>query len=242
MKKVLLIDDEAAGRKMISQYLAEYKEFVVIGEANNGVDAVKLINEFKPDLIFLDIQMPGMTGFDVLTHIDEIPQVIFSTAYDKYALEAFEVHAVDYLLKPYTRERFRKAIERIRNSEGTAGLKPLAESLLMDKPSYPERILVQLAKKLITISVHDIIRIEADGDYSSLITENGKYLSNYGISKLSERLDNEVFIRVHRSSVINLNYIKEVNKYVSSYDVVMQNNDLVRVSRGYMDNLKKLMF
>lgn len=242
MKKVLLIDDEAAGRKMISQYLAEYKEFIVVGEANNGVDAVKLINEFKPDLIFLDIQMPGMTGFDVLTHIDEIPQVIFSTAYDKYALDAFEVHAVDYLLKPYTRERFRKAIERVRNSDNTAGIKPLTESLLMDKPSYPDRILVQLAKKLITIGVGDIIRIEADGDYSSLITDNGKYLSNYGISKLAERLDSEIFIRVHRSSVINLNYIKEVNKYVSSYDVVMQNGDVVRVSRGYMDNLKKLMF
>lgn len=242
MKKVLLIDDEAAGRKMISQYLAEYKEFIVVGEANNGVDAVKLINEFKPDLIFLDIQMPGMTGFDVLTHIEEIPHVIFSTAYDKYALEAFEVHAVDYLLKPYTRERFRKAINRVKNSDNFSGIKPLTDSLLMDKPSYPERILVQLAKKLITISVNDIIRIEADGDYSSLITENGKYLSNYGISKLSEKLDNEVFIRIHRSSVVNLNYIKEVNKYVSSYDVVMQNGDLLRVSRGYMENLKKLMF
>lgn len=242
MKKVLLIDDEAAGRKMISQYLAEFKEFIIVGEANNGVDAVKLINEFKPDLIFLDIQMPGMTGFDVLTHIDEIPQVIFSTAYDKYALEAFEVHAVDYLLKPYTRERFRKAIDRVRNSDDTSRIKPLTESLLMDKPSYPERILVQLAKKLITINVSDIIRIEADGDYSSLITKTGKYLSNYGISKLAERLDNETFIRVHRSSIINLNYIKEVNKYVSSYDVVMQNDDLIRVSRGYMDNLKKLMY
>jgi two-component system LytT family response regulator len=242
MKKVLIIDDETAGRKMISQYIAEYKEFIIVGEANNGVDAVRLINEFKPDLIFLDIQMPGMTGFDVLTHIEEIPQIIFSTAYDKYALEAFEVHAVDYLLKPYTRERFKKAIERIRNSDNVAGVKPLTESLLMDRPSYPERILVQTAKKLITIAVNEIIRIEADGDYSSLIIESGKFLSNYGISKLEQRLDSEVFIRVHRSSIINLNYIREVNKYVSSYDVVMQNGDIVRVSRGYMDNLKKLMF
>ncbi len=242
MKKVLLIDDEIAGLQMITQYLTEYKEFVVVGEANNGVDAVRLINKFKPDLIFLDIQMPGMTGFDVLTHIEEIPQVIFSTAYDQYALKAFEVHAVDYLLKPYTRERFKTAIERLRNYNDVNTVKPLAESLLMDKFHYPERILVQVGKKLINISVHEIMHIEAEGDYSSLITEKGKFLSNYGISKLAERLDGEIFIRVHRSSIININYIKEVNKYVNSYDVVIQNGNTVRVSRGYMDNLKKIMF
>lgn len=242
MKKVLLIDDESAGIKMISQYLAEYKEFIVIGEANNGVDAVRLINQFKPDLIFLDVQMPGMTGFDVLTHIDEIPHVIFSTAFDEYALKAFEVHAVDYLLKPYTKERFKKAIERIGNLENNNNIIPLTESLLMDKPRYPERILVQVGKKLINISVNEIMHIEAEGDYSSLVTEKGKFLSNYGISKLAERLDSEVFIRIHRSSIINTNYIQEVNKYVSSYDVVMQNGNTVRVSRGYMDNLKKIMF
>lgn len=242
MKKVLLIDDETAGRTMIRQYLAEYKKYVIVGEANNGVDAVRLINEFKPDLIFLDIQMPGMTGFEVLTYIEEIPQIIFSTAYDNHALEAFEVHAIDYLLKPYTKERFKKAIEKSEKTNVEESLKPLADKLLMSKAIYPERILVQTAKKLITIAVNDIIYIQADGDYSVLKTQNGSFLSNYGISKLEEKLDGDKFIRVHRSSIINLKFIKEVNKYVSSYDVIMQNNELVRVSRGYMDNLKKLMF
>lgn len=243
MKKIIIIDDEAAGRKMIAQYLADYKEFIIVGEANNGVDAVRLINEFKPDLIFLDVQMPGMTGLDVLTHIEEIPQVIFSTAFDQYALEAFEVHAVDYLLKPYTKERFRRAIERVRSSETTQNnVRPLAENLLMNREEYPERILVQNARKLINIAVSDIIRIEADGDYSKLVTSANDFLSNYGISKLAEKLDDKVFIRVHRCSIVNVNYIKEVNKYVSSYDIVMQNNSVVRVSRGYMDNLKKIMF
>jgi two-component system LytT family response regulator len=112
----------------------------------------------------------------------------------------------------------------------------------MEKQTYPQRILVQSSKKLITIAVEDIIRIEADGDYSKLIVNGGSYLSNYGISKLEGKLDSQVFIRVHRSSIINLQYIESVDKYQSSYDVVMKNGDVVRVSRGYMDNLKNLMF
>jgi two-component system, LytTR family, response regulator len=241
MKKIVVIDDEAAGRTLIKQYLTEYPTLIVVGEANNGVDAIKVINEFKPDLIFLDIQMPGLSGFDILQHLDEIPQIIFSTAYDKYALQAFEVHAVDYLLKPYTRERFKHAIQRIRSDEQSNPVLPLAESLI-NTAHYPERILVQIGQKLINIAVTDIIWIEADGDYSRLITLNGTYLSNYGISTLETKLNPNSFIRVHRSSLIHLKYIKEVQKYVSSYDVIMQNNDVVRVSRGYMDNLKKLMY
>ncbi|WP_271782428.1 LytR/AlgR family response regulator transcription factor [Aquimarina algiphila] len=173
MKKVIIIDDEAAARKLIKEYLADFPELILLGEANNGVDAVKMINEFKPDLVFMDVQMPGMTGFDVLTHIDEIPQIIFSTAYDKYALQAFDVHAIDYLLKPYTKERFKVAIERLNSYTGENKIRPLAESLLMDQPKYPERILVQSQSKLITIAVEDIIRIEAYGDYSKLITDRG---------------------------------------------------------------------
>lgn len=242
MKKVAVIDDEAAGRTLIKQYLSEYPHLIVVGEANNGVDAIKIINEFKPDLIFLDIQMPGLTGFEILQHLEEIPQIIFSTAYDKYALQAFEVHAVDYLLKPYTRERFKHAIQRIRNEEQPNPVQPLAESLLINSTHFPERILVQIGQKLINIAVTDIVWIEADGDYARLITLNGKYLSNYGISILEAKLNPNSFIRVHRSSLINLKYIKEVQKYPSNYDVIMQNNDVVRVSRGYMDNLKKLMY
>ncbi|WP_299248130.1 LytTR family DNA-binding domain-containing protein [uncultured Aquimarina sp.] len=242
MKKVIIIDDEVAGRKLIKEYLLDFPELILLGEANNGVDAVKMINEFKPDLVFLDIQMPGMTGFDVLTHIEEIPQIIFSTAYDKYALQAFEVHAIDYLLKPYTRERFKIAVERLTDHSKESAIRPLAESLLMDRNSYPERILVQSRNKLITIAVEEIIRVEAYGDYSKLITIEGTYLSNFGISILEEKLDPSIFIRVHRSSIINLNKVKELNKYTKTYDIVMHNQDVVRVSRGYMDNIKKIMF
>ncbi|MEO6347938.1 MAG: LytTR family DNA-binding domain-containing protein [Aquaticitalea sp.] len=242
MRKVIIVDDEAAGRKLIKEYLEDFKDLILLGEANNGVDAVKIINEFKPDLVFLDIQMPGMTGFDVLTHLEELPQIIFSTAYDQYALKAFEVHAVDYLMKPYTKERFKVAVERLSKSSETNKARPLAESLLIETSKYPERILVQKQNKLVTIAVVDVIRIEAYGDYSKLITAEDSFLSNYGISTLEEKLDDAVFIRVHRSSIINLNKVKELNKYTKSYDVTMENGDVVRVSRGYMDNIKKLMY
>lgn len=245
MKKVIIVDDESAGRKLIKEYLQAFPNLILVGEANNGVDAIKLANEFKPDLIFLDIQMPGMTGFEVLPHLEEIPNIIFSTAYDQYALKAFEVHAVDYLLKPYTRERFQRAISRVvldSPKNTSSSLAPLAESVIMEKQNYPERILVQSGKKLVTVAVKDILRIEADGDYSKLVTQKATFLSNYGISKLEEKLDSKIFIRVHRSSIINLQFVESVDKYVSTYDVKMKNGDVVRVSRGYMDNLKKLMY
>lgn len=242
MKKVIIVDDEAAGRQLIKEYLEDYTDLILLGEANNGVDAVKMINEFKPDLVFLDIQMPGMTGFDVLTHLDELPQIIFSTAYDQYALKAFEVHAVDYLLKPYTKDRFKVAVERLKQNNEENKARPLTESLLMGTSKSPERILVQTQNKLVTIALENVIRIEAYGDYSKLVTKDKTYVSNYGISTLEEKLNSTVFIRVHRSSIINLNTVKELHKYSKSYDVTMKNGDVVRVSRGYMDNIKKLMF
>ena len=239
MKKVLIADDEKAGRQLIKEYLQDFPELILIGEVNNGVDAVKEINEFKPDLVFLDIQMPGFTGFEVLTRLEEIPNIIFSTAYDKYALQAFEVHAIDYLLKPYTKERFTKSIEKLNQTTEKVG--SLTQSLLMDKTEYPERVLVEKKDKLITIAVADIIWIEAYGDYSKLHTALDILISNYGISALEEKLNPKSFLRVHRSSLINLNKVKELHKYGKSYDITMENNEIVRVSRGYMDAIKKIM-
>ncbi len=240
MKKVVIVDDESSGRKLIKEYLADYVDYFVVGEANNGVDAVKIINEFKPDLVFLDIQMPGLTGFEVINYLEEIPQIIFSTAYDKYALKAFEIHAIDYLLKPYTQERFKIAINRI--DLNFEKLKPFAENLLINKTNFPERILVQTSKKLITVEVKNIHRIEAFGDYSKIFVKENCFLSNFGITLLESKLNPELFLRVHRSAIININYVVEVIKNVSTYDISMQNGDLVRVSRGYLDVIKRLKY
>ncbi|MEL6393288.1 MAG: response regulator [Bacteroidota bacterium] len=239
MKKVAVIDDEAAGRSLIKEYLGYHEDLVIVLEANNGVDAVTGINRFKPDLIFLDVQMPGLTGFEVLTKLEEIPQVIFSTAYDQYALKAFEVHAIDYLLKPYTKARFDQAISRISSSDRPNPVAPLADSLLM-QPNYPERVLVEYDKKLITVTVSEIIHVEAYGDYSKLVTSDKTLVSNHGIGALEERLDPSLFIRVHRSHIINLSQVASMTRYPKSYDVKMINGDVVRVSRGYLDKVKDL--
>ncbi len=239
MKKVLIADDEKAGRTLIKEYLEDFPDLVLIAEVNNGVDAITEINRFKPDLVFLDIQMPGKTGFEVLPYLEELPAVIFSTAYDEYALKAFEVHAVDYLLKPYTKARFKQAVERLNGDNQKLG--NLTESLLMEKTDYPSRVLVQHQKKLITIAVDNIQWVEAYGDYSKLHVDNQVFLSNFGITDLEQKLDPQKFLRVHRSSIINLDKVKELNKYGKSYDVTMLNSEVVRVSRGYMDALKKIM-
>ena len=244
MQKIIIIDDEAAGRQLIREYLEDFPDLIVIGEANNGVDAIRLIREFKPDLIFLDIQMPGLNGFDVLTRLDEMPLVIFSTAYDQYALKAFEVHALDYLLKPYTRERFSIAVQKALNSlqNNLNSVQSLTESLLTPESTYPEKILVQIGAKLVTVDLAEVIWIDAEGDYSKLITLKQRYLSNYGLGALEKKLDPRRFIRVHRSAIINLAFVQEIQKQISSYDVILQNGDVVRVSRGYMENIKRLTY
>ena len=242
MKKVIIIDDEAPARELIKEYLSGHKEWVVIGECNNGVDGLKLINEFTPDLVFLDIQMPGMTGFQVLEHLEEVPQIIFSTAYDQYALEAFEVNATDYLLKPYTRQRFEKALEKVQGNEENYmdQLRRLAESLQPEVPkSFTPKLFVQTGNKLKALNTEEIIWLEADKDYTWLVTAEKRYLSSYGMGQLEEKLDPDTFLRVHRSSIININYIQEIEKHPSSYDILMKNGDSVRVSRSYLEAIRK---
>lgn len=242
MKKVIIIDDEAPARSLIKEFLQDYEDLVLLEECNNGVDAVTAINTFKPDLIFLDIQMPGLTGFEVLKQLEEMPQVIFSTAYDQYAMKAFEVHAVDYLLKPFKQERFDEAIQKLRNNSKSylSQIQTLVNSL-SEQESYLINILVSVRNKLINIPTDQIVQIKAEGNYARLTTNDGSYLSSYGISKLEEKLNPQQFIRVHRSTIINITSVKEVYTYPSSYEVVMKNGDVVKVSRSYLDNIRKLI-
>lgn len=243
MKKVIIVDDEAPARSLIKEYLTDFQDLIIVGECNNGVDALRLIEEFSPDLVFLDVQMPGMTGFEVLERLEQVPQIIFSTAYDKYALEAFEVNAVDYLLKPYTRERFSRALAKLQDKENPLleQIQRLAENLKQEPvdTSFTGKLFVQTGNKLQAIDSKDIIWLQAEKDYTWLITAKKRYLSTYGMGQLEQKLDKSSFLRVHRSSIINLNYIREIEKHISSYDIIMENKDVVRVSRSYMEDIKK---
>lgn len=246
MLKVLLIDDETPARQLLRQYLSEHTELVILGEANNGVDAVRMIKDLQPEVIFLDVQMPGLTGLEVLAHLDELPLIIFSTAYDQYALKAFELHAVDYLLKPYTKERFETAIAHLskRIQQPQEGLRELTQAMVEEKDnsSYPSKILVARGNKLVAVSTNDIQWVSADGDYSSLVTSGHRYLSQYGIGQIEKKLDPQFFLRVHRSSIINLNFVKELFREGHTYDVRMQNGDVVKVSRSYVPKVKEIIF
>lgn len=248
MKQILIIDDEAPARKIIRQYLHDFQKIHIAGECKNGLEAVKSIEQLQPDLIFLDVQMPGMNGFEVLQQLVHIPEVIFSTAFDQYALQAFEVNAIDYLLKPYTRKRFQEAVNRaLKESQPRDELQNSAttrfiQQLHQENKSYPSRILVQHAHKIVAIAPEEILWIEAFGDYSKIHSQKGTFLSNMGIGNLDEKLNPELFIRVHRSAIVGIHAIAMVEKDgAGSFIVHLQNQTKVKVSRSYTENIKKLM-
>ncbi len=239
-----MIDDEAPARQLLLEYLSDYADLIVVGEAANGVDALRLIEAHQPELLFLDIQMPGLTGLEVLSRLEELPLIIFSTAYDQYALEAFELHAVDYLLKPYTKARFAKAIARLpqRTGEPQSNVARLAQQLRDDTTRYPDRIMVPRANKYVALPVPDILCIRAEGDYSTIITAERSFLSQYSLKESEARLDPAQFLRIHRSSIINRSAIKEIYREGHGYDLLLTNGDLVRASRGFAAVVKELLF
>lgn len=239
--KVIIVDDEEPARHLLRQYLSDYAELVIIAECSNGEEAVLLIDKLEPDLIYLDIQMPLLNGFQVIQKIIHIPKIIFTTAYDRFALKAFEVNAIDYLLKPYTEERFRQATVKCLNTAGWRDIVQLSDHLQNETEFY-SRLLIEHLGKLIAIQVTDIIHIEASGDYSKIHTNAPHpYLSSYGISKLEQKLSPKQFIRIHRSEIINITAIKEVYKDGNGgYDIILINDKKTKVSRGYAEKIKNI--
>ncbi|TAD86659.1 MAG: DNA-binding response regulator [Bacteroidetes bacterium] len=241
--KVLIIDDEADARQLIRQYLEELPHMQIAAECRNGIEAVQAIDQHEPDLVFMDIQMPGLSGFQVLQQIVHIPQIIFSTAFDKYALKAFDHHAVDYLLKPYTRERFSQAIQKVMlaGNRHRDQIRQLDEQLQKETGSYPERLLVEQGNKLVSIKTNEVVWLEADGDYTRIHNSRQFFLSGLGIGQLEQKLNPAIFLRIHRGAIINIHQIQEVHREASGPQVVMQNGTVHKVSRTYTEALKKLI-
>ncbi len=239
----LIVDDEKLARDLLREYLEAFPQIEVLGEASKGSEAVEKINKLKPDLIFLDVQMPGMTGFDVLDEIDHDPHVIFITAYDQYAIRAFEKNAVDYLLKPLDEERFSQAVNRAlkRKTTESGNLEELLRNIKAEgKGSFDSHIFVQKSEKLFNLPVEEIIFLEASGDYTVITTKVDQFVSSSGIGKLEEILNPDIFIRVHRSTIINLNYLKEIERHFNGGMVVkMQNGKSFPVSRTYAKLIRK---
>ena len=238
--KIIIIDDEVPARVLLRKYIEQHPYLQIVAECRNGEEAIERINSIQPDLAFLDIQMPGKTGFDVLQEINHFPTIIFSTAYDQYAIEAFNVNAIDYLLKPFTKERFDQALHKALETSKNRMLQQLTESFATS--SYPERILVEQGHRLVSVALKDVMWVEAEGDYSKIHTGKQTFLSNKGISELEKRLNPSQFQRVHRSFIIALDAIQEVYKDPSGPLVLLKNNVQIKVSRSYIDVFRRLIY
>ena len=239
----LIIDDEKLARDLVREYLLMIPDLELLGECSKGTDAVEQINNLKPDLIFLDVQMPGMNGFEVLEEIEHQPNVIFITAYDQHAIKAFEKNAVDYLLKPLDEDRFRTAILRAQKRKGQeqGNMDGLMESLIPErKSSYDTHIFVQKSEKLFNLAVDDILFLEASGDYTVITTKTDQYVSSSGIGRLEELLIPDIFFRVHRSTIINIHHLKEIEKHFNGGMIAkMHNGKTFPVSRTYAKMIRR---
>lgn len=239
----IIIDDEKLARELLTEFIGAFPKIEIVAECEKGKDAVEAIDALKPDLIFLDVQMPGMNGFEVLEKIEHDPYVIFTTAYDQYAIKAFEKNAVDYLLKPLDEERFGLAINRAltRKKLEHNNIEDLLKGIKADrKDSYDSHIFVQKSEKLFNLPVEEIIYLEASGDYTIITTKADQFVSSSGIGKLEEIMNPDMFIRVHRSTIINLTFLKEIERHFNGGMIVkMQNGKSFPVSRTYAKVIRK---
>jgi two-component system LytT family response regulator len=235
--KCVIVDDEDLARQLLAEYLADYENIEVVAECASGRDAIRKIDELKADLVFLDVQMPGMDGFDVLENIKSNPFVIFCTAYDQYAIKAFEKNTIDYLLKPLDKDRFDQAIKRAtqRLVMDESNFMHILEDITgKESPGYSNNLFVQKSEKLVNLPVQNIVHLEASKDYTIISTKTEQYVSSTGISKLEEKLDPQIFIRIHRSTIINLQKLIEIEKYGSgSLAAKMENGKTFPISRSY---------
>jgi len=241
--KALIVDDEELARHVIREFLEPHVEIEVAAECANGMEAVKAVAQHKPNLIFLDVQMPKLTGFDVLELIGAETRVIFVTAYDQYAMRAFEVHAVDYLLKPIGRERFEAALERAKRRLGEK-LPPAHELAAAARPpqQFLERLVVKDGTKVTLIPVVKLDYAEAQDDYVALASLGKKHLKQQTIAGLEASLNPDCFVRIHRSYVVNLERVVRIEPYgKDSRLAILTDGTRLPVSRAGYARLKALL-
>ena len=243
MIKALLIDDEPLARSIVREYLQTHNEITIVDECSDGFEGLKAIMQHQPHLIFLDIQMPKINGFEMLELIEHLPAVIFTTAFDEYAIKAFETHAVDYLLKPFTKERFEKALEKFFNQAPV--IKKNTNQLLQSVthlPSQSERIVVKTGGKIKIIPVLEITYLEASDDYVKIHTKEGVFLKNKTMSYFEEILPQKQFVRVHRSFILNISEITRIDNYEKeNHLAILKEGQKVTVSKSGYVKLKEIL-
>ncbi len=239
----IIVDDEQLARAVVREHLSPHSEIEILAECANGFEAVKLISELKPDLLFLDIQMPKLNGFEVLELIEHTPAVIFITAYDQYALKAFDVHAVDYLLKPFTQERFDAALLRATSQieRAHSSVQDLVREVRKrDQPL--ERILIKEGATVRVLAADAIDYVEAQDDYVSFHSGDKQYLKHQSLSDLESQLDQTRFVRIHRSYILQIDRLSKLEPYSKDNRMaVLKNGTQLPVSRSGYERLKGLL-
>ena len=244
MIKVLIIDDEDFAREVIKEYLEDISEIEIIGEFSDGFSGLKAINELNPDLVFLDVQMPKLSGFELLEVLEKKPMIIFTTAYDQYAIKAFEMNAVDYLLKPFSKERFDAAIQKVSEKKNLRNEDSLSklENSIDSKKEILNRIVVKSRNEIEVLAVDQVDYIEAQDDYVMIYTGEKKYLKQKTMNFFEKHLDSKTFLRVHRSYIVRLDRIQKIEPYEKSSSIlVLKNGKKVPVSRSGLSKLKTVL-
>ena len=242
---VLIIDDEHLARQIIRNFLGEDEQVQIVGECENGFEGFKQINELQPDLVFLDVMMPKLTGFEMLELVESPPAIIFSTAYDEYAIKAFEQNAVDYLLKPYSRDRFNEALGKAKRkissqTSSQSGLEKVIEQ--HQEREELTRVAVRTGTKINIVSVESIKYLEAQDDYVKLYTEEGNFLKQQTMKYFEGHLPNEDFVRIHRSFIVKVKEIARVELMgKDTHVVLLKDGSQLSVSRSGYARLKEVL-
>ncbi len=248
--RTLIVDDEELGRDRLQSLLAMQPDVEIIGVCVDGQSAVETIEREQPDLVFLDVQMPGMDGFEVVDNLDttRMPAVVFVTAHDGHAIRAFEIHALDFLLKPFDQTRFEKALERARGQIQRANgsvidsrLVSLLEELHQER-KYPERLIVKSSGRVFFIRTEELDWVEASGNYVKIHTASDAHLLRESMKNMETKLDPKTFVRIHRSAIVNIDRIKELEPWFhGEYVVIMRDGTRLTASRVFSDRLSALI-
>lgn len=242
MIRTVVIDDEPLATEIVKEYLAGYPQFEIMAICHDGFEGVKAIQTYQPDLIFLDIEMPKLNGLELLELVEHPPAVIFTTAFDQYAMKAFDAHAIDYLLKPFSKSRFAKAIEKylqFNQSEPSDPARPIPDDQGTEQHN---RIVLKVKNEIKIIPITDVLYLEANDDYVNIYTKEGKFLKNKTLTFYEKSLDPSQFVRTHRSYLVKINEISKIEPYEKdSYLIVLRNGNRVPVSKTGLPRLKSAL-
>ncbi len=239
--RVIIVDDEDLARGLVREFLGSHADVEIVAECANGFDAVKAITEQQPDLVFLDIQMPKLNGFEVVELAGRKTHYMFVTAYDQYALKAFEVHAVDYLLKPFSQQRFDEALAHARGALGkSAGVEAVVSDAAVRNAPLG-RILIRDGAKVHVIGADKIDYIEAQDDYVQVNAEGKGYLKNQRLSELEGQLDPAVFVRIHRSYILNVARMERIEQGKDSHTAILRDGTRLPISRSGYQKVRELI-